>query len=329
MTQHTHLNLIKIYFKYTLPLIFIFILILSSLAKADTLTDALTGNTSPKASTSSKTITKDTSIQDDSKIKDRIQSIYSKIDGLQKISVSVNSGVVELAGEVNSATIESRAVELAGQVESVVDVQNTLAVNRDLEVRLNSTWQKLLTNVQQTVANLPLFLVALLVIIIFWMLGGFISRRDTLFQRITPNQFIALLLGQITHLIFIIIGIILALSILDATALLGTILGAASIIGLAVSFAVRDTVENFIASIMLSLRKPFEVKDYIDINGQMGNVVKLTSRATILLSSDGNHIRIPNSMVFKSIIINYTRHPERRFVFDVGVDTEARLSHGT
>lgn len=55
------------------------------------------------------------------------------------------------------------------------------------------------------------------------------------------------------------------------------------------------------------------------IDGHEGKVIRLTSRATIILSFDGNHIRIPNATVFKSTVINYTRNPERRFGFDIGV----------
>jgi small-conductance mechanosensitive channel len=38
------------------------------------------------------------------------------------------------------------------------------------------------------------------------------------------------------------------------------------------------------------------------------------------MTLDGNHLRIPNSTVFKAVILNYTRNPERRFQFDLGVD---------
>ncbi|MEZ5537828.1 MAG: mechanosensitive ion channel [Thiolinea sp.] len=72
-------------------------------------------------------------------------------------------------------------------------------------------------------------------------------------------------------------------------------------------------MENYIASILLSLRNPFQVNDFVSIDGHDGNVLRLTSRATILISPDGNHIRIPNATVFKAVITNFTRHPERRF----------------
>jgi small-conductance mechanosensitive channel len=106
---------------------------------------------------------------------------------------------------------------------------------------------------------------------------------------------------------------------------LSTILGAAGIIGLALGFAVKDTVENFIASVMLSIRQPFRPNDTVEINGDQGKVIRLTSRATILLSFDGNHIRIPNSTVFKSRIINYSQHAERRFMFSLMIDRNADL----
>ena len=121
-------------------------------------------------------------------------------------------------------------------------------------------------------------------------------------------------------------GLVVALDILGATALLSGILGAAGIVGLAIGFAVRDTVENFIASVMLSIRQPFRPNDTVEIEGDTGKVIRLTSRATILLSFDGNHIRIPNATVFKSRIVNYTRNAERRFTFALTVAPDADLA---
>jgi small conductance mechanosensitive channel len=77
---------------------------------------------------------------------------------------------------------------------------------------------------------------------------------------------------------------------------------------------------------MLSIRQPFRPNDTIEIEGDIGKVIRLTSRATILLSYDGNHIRIPNSTVFKSRIVNYSRNAERRFTFELGVAPEADLA---
>ncbi len=134
-----------------------------------------------------------------------------------------------------------------------------------------------------------------------------------------PNVFLAELIGTFIRFGFIIVGLVVGLEILGATALLGAVLGGAGVLGIALGFAVRDTVDNYVSSLMLSLRQPFRANDHVVIEGHEGRVVRLTSRATILMTMDGNHLRIPNSTVFKAVILNFTRNPERRFEFDLGI----------
>lgn len=306
-------------------LVFVLLLVTAPVS-ADQLSDLLGGTKTPEAPPAGeKVISATGSPAEDKKIRLRLRQIFSELDALRAVEIDVSSGIVTLKGQIDSGTTETKALQLARQVDGVVEVQNELLVNRDLEQRLRATQGKIQALAKELAAGLPLFLLALLVLGLFWLLGAWTSRRQAFFQRFAPNPFIAGLLGQITHLGLVILGLILALVLLDATSLISTILGAAGIIGLAVGFAVRDTVENYLASILLSLRNPFEVNDLVTIEGYEGNIVRLTSRATILISPDGNHIRIPNAVVFKAIITNYTRHPDRRFQFDVGVATEHDL----
>jgi small-conductance mechanosensitive channel len=308
----------------------IFVLLLAFLLaaslQADQLTDLLTGKPSAtQETTTDKAINVDSSKQSDAKINKRLREIYNELDDLKNIGTEVNNGVVTLGGEINSAKSEETALKLAKQIDGVVAVENNMEVTRAIDQRLGSIWIKYQKLFRQAVASIPLLLIAITTFVLFWLFGGWVSNRNRLLQKIAPNRFIANLLGQVLHLVFIIIGLVLALSLLDATSLLSTILGAAGIVGLAVGFAVRDTVENYIASILLSLRNPFEVNDLVDIDGNLGNVARLTTRATILISPDGNHVRLPNSLVFKAVIVNYTRNPQRRFQFDIGVDSAQDL----
>ena len=95
------------------------------------------------------------------------------------------------------------------------------------------------------------------------IIGFAIARMRQPWNRIAPNAFIAELYRQLVRLMFIVGALVIALDVMNATALLSTILGAAGIIGLALGFAVRDTVENFIASIMLSIHQPFRPNDTV------------------------------------------------------------------
>jgi len=258
----------------------------------------------------------------DDAIAERLNEIFSEIDDLQGVTVSVTSGVVELSGETMTNEASERAVRLANRVEGVVAVENQILRDVSVSTRVTPTFGALEAKLQSFVRGLPLLALALGVFLLILLVGWFVSRRDRLWQAMTPNRFVADLVSTGIFAAFFIIAVVTALTLLDATALLGTLLGAAGVFGLAIGFAVKDTIENYIASIMLSVRQPFRPNDHVLIDGNEGRVIRLTSRATVLMTLQGNHLRIPNSAVFKANILNYTRNPERRFDFGLGIDPE-------
>ncbi|MEL7211767.1 MAG: mechanosensitive ion channel family protein [Pseudomonadota bacterium] len=272
------------------------------------------------------TITVEDSAGQDAAIATRIRGILSELDGFEDVTVSVSNGIVTLRGTTLDAVSANRLNELAGRVEGVVAIRNEVVETTDVVERLNPAVERFQSRMTQLIAFVPLALVALLAFLVVLIAGILLARMRQPWDRLAPNKFIANIYRQLVRLAFMIGGLVVALDILNATALLSTILGAAGIVGLAIGFAVRDTVENFIASIMLSIRQPFRPNDTVEIEGDIGKVIRLTSRATILLSFDGNHIHIPNATVFKSRIVNYTRNDERRFLFDLGIAPDADLA---
>lgn len=266
-------------------------------------------------------------LRQDRAIAQRIRDILLELDGYENVTVDVNAGVVTITGRVAEPERIRRLDELVSRVEGVVTIENDVEETTDLSERLDPAFERFQRRLVQLVASLPILLVGIGGGLAVFLVGVFIARRKQPWNRLAPNSFIADIYRQLLRGAFFVAGVVVALDIIGATALLSTILGAAGIVGLAIGFAVRDTVENFIASIMLSIRQPFRPNDLVEIEGDKGKVIRLTSRATILLSLDGNHIRIPNSTVFKSRIVNYSRNDERRFQFDIGIDPEADLSN--
>jgi len=262
----------------------------------------------------------------DAAIANRIRAILREIGGYDDVTVSVMSGIVTLRGTVLDAVSAHRLNQIVSRIAGVVAIRNEVQETTDVVRRLDPALDRFYDRTSQAVAYLPLFGVALLAFMVVVTIGVLLARMTQPWDRLAPNAFIADIYRQVVRLAFGVAGMVVALDILNATALLGTILGAAGIIGLALGFAVKDTVENFIASVMLSVRQPFRPNDAVEINGDEGKVIRLTSRATILLSWDGNHIRIPNATVFKSRIVNYTRNAERRFLFDLGLAPDADLA---
>ena len=258
--------------------------------------------------------------QKDNDIRQRIQGIFSEIEGLQAVNVSVTQGVVTLTGETPNEKKAQQAINLTNRLTDVVTVEDRIDRTLDVQDNVTTVYQGLKAQAKNLVKALPLLLVGIVLFALVTWFGSWLSNRKKMWQRLTPNPFVAELLSQTVKVIFIIFGLILALSLIGAETILGTLLGGAGVIGIAVGFAVKDTIENYIASLMLSIRQPFRARDHILINNQEGIVVRLTSRATILMTLDGNQLRIPNAEVFKATILNYTKNPERRFTFELGVD---------
>ena len=258
--------------------------------------------------------------QKDQDIRQRIDGIFSEIEGLQAVTVSVTQGVVSLAGETANEKKAQQAINLTNRLTDVVTVEDKITRTLDVQDNVTTVYQSLRNQTRNLLKAMPLILVGIVIFAIVSWFGSWLSNRKKFWQRLTPNPFIAELLSQTVKVIFIIFGLILALSLVGAETLLGTLLGGAGVIGIAVGFAVKDSIENYIASLLLSIRQPFRARDHIVINSKEGIVVRLTSRATILMTLDGNQLRIPNAEVFKATILNYTKNPERRFTFELGVD---------
>ena len=168
-------------------------------------------------------------------------------------------------------------------------------------------------------------MLALLVVWVGWKLGAWLSRRAAIERLSRRNPFLRELARTTTRWVSTAIALLIALEILDATAVVGAMLGTAGVIGIALGFAFKETLENYLAGVLMSLRQPFAPHDLVVIDGQEGTVMSLTSRATILMTPDGNHLRLPNALVFRSVMLNYTRNPSRRFEFDVGVGVQEDL----
>jgi len=223
---------------------------------------------------------------------------------------------VERVGDATPGLVARHAEVLAAERDVVADA-------REDHLRVGILQHE--TGAAARVGRLPLFGVALVVFAAFLGLARLVTAWEGPYRRLARNGFARDLLRQAVRLVIAGAGLVLALEILDATTVVAAAAGLAGLATLALSLAFRDLAENYIASVLLSIRQPFLPHDHVLIAGHEGRVVRLTSRATVLIDLAGNHVRIPNSMVFKSVIVNYTRNPVRRFDFTVGVSPQSDL----
>ena len=261
----------------------------------------------------------------DAAIRERLEGIFHVVEELDSLEIDVEAGVVTLSGRVADDKVREQALALVKRTEGVVMTIDRFEETAEVGAQLSPALAKLKEVGHKLLVKSPLIVLALIVCGLFWSLGAFLYRRESWYDRLKMSSLAKTLVRRIVKLAVTVIGIVLALEILDATAIVGAVLGAAGLVGLAIGFAFKNIMENYLSGILLSTRNPFEIGDVIEINGKTGKVAVLTARDTVLLTPDGNHLRIPNSVVINSELLNYSRNPRRRFEFSVGVSVDLDL----
>ncbi|TVR64702.1 MAG: mechanosensitive ion channel family protein [Gemmatimonadales bacterium] len=258
---------------------------------------------------------------------EQLQAIYRRMPGLQEMEVEREGVVLELRGRALSVEDRDAAIRYAREVIPgvvFVDVRG-LVVETDLRRRLHPAMERTREKGMAFLRFVPSLLLGILVVAGGAVFGSWVSRRSLPFRRGDANPFVENLIRQAVRIGVLLLALVVALDLMGIAALVGAVLGAAGVLGIAVGFAFRDIVENYLAGILLSIRQPFAVRDHVRLAGEEGRIVRLTGRETVLMTSDGNHVQIPNATVFKAVITNLTRNPRRRIVFTVGVAPDEEL----
>lgn len=250
------------------------------------------------------------------------------VDGLEDVTATVHDQVARLDGEVVEPEKREVAEQVATQQPGIEAVENRVRISTRLSDRLQVAVRQIGDKLLRLIAAAPLLVVALIVFLAALWLGRFVAGRVHLRRLHQRNPYIDSLLGRVLQWLIVFGGLLMALDLLGATTLVGAALGSAGVVGLVMGFAFKDIAENYVAGILLSLRKPFAPGDHVLIENREGKVVALTSRATVLMTLDGNQLTLPNAMVFKSVMLNYSQNPLRRFDFTVvlGIKDSIRQS---
>ncbi|MBD2593594.1 mechanosensitive ion channel family protein [Nostoc spongiaeforme FACHB-130] len=189
-----------------------------------------------------------------------------------------------------------------------------------MNAEISAAWDKVQSMIDGFIALLPNMVLALIVFILFLVVA---SRVKALVKRLTRNRRYArnlgLVLGRLAQGIIILIGLFIALSIVIPTFKAGDLVQLLGISGVAIGFAFRDILQNFLAGILILLTEPFQIDDQIVFKGFEGTVENIETRATTIRTYDGRRIVIPNSELFTNSVTVNTAFENRRLQYDVGI----------
>lgn len=263
----------------------------------------------------------------DEAIQRRIARILNATGWYGDVAVVVDEGIVFLDGVTALEERQQWARDVARRTEDVVAVVNRIEVREEVNWDLAPVLAEVERLARKLVVALPLVLLAVLILPLTWWLSSALTGaiRRLLAPRV-DQDFLRDLIARAIAIPVFLVGVYIVLQIAGLTGLAVSLLGGAGIIGIVLGFAFRDIAENFLASLFLSLRRPFQQGDVIAVADHEGVVQTMNTRSTILLTIDGNHVQIPNATVFKSTIVNYTAAPARRVTAEVGIGYDASIA---
>ena len=184
---------------------------------------------------------------------------------------------------------------------------------------LKTVWQQLLSMVKGTIELLPNILIAILVFILFWFIAKFSRRLIRNFTKRKKSRNLGLVLARLSQGLIILIGAFIALAIIVPSFKPGDLIQLLGVSGVAIGFAFRDILQNFLAGILILITEPFVIDDQIVFGDFEGTVEHIQTRATTIRTYDGSRIVIPNAELFTNSVKVNTAFDKRRLQYDIGI----------
>jgi small-conductance mechanosensitive channel len=247
--------------------------------------------------------------------------------------------VITVAGVPVVTVTETDAQENITTVD-VLSAQWAQALDRALQrarERRLSAWGRFPAEVQAAVETafarlgesaitiIPRALAALLVISAFWVVATAVRwLMRALFCRIIEDRTMENLLKQVAYYTVWALGLLVAADALGFTP--QTVVTGLGLTGLALGFALKDMLSNFVSGILILTLRPFELGDQIVVGDTEGSVERIDLRATQIRTYDGRVVLVPNAHLLTSRVINNTAAPVRRGSVEVclGYGTDLR-----
>lgn len=245
----------------------------------------------------------------------RITPTETEDDGLQ-ISVAGRPLLVvwPADAEANGQPIDHLARDWA----ALIDRALATAVQRR-----ESDRGRFLTSVQSSVETafarllesainiIPRVLAALLVLLLFWGLATAVrALMRKLVSRLANDLTVENLVRQVSYYAVWLLGIIVAASAFGLEP--GTLATGLGLTSLALGFALKDILSNFVSGLLILTLRPFQLGDQIIIGETEGSVERIELRATQIRTYDGRRVLVPNAETFTSRVTNNTAAPVRR-----------------
>ena len=215
-------------------------------------------------------------------------------------------------GSTEASEAEAAVVE---DVPGVVDADPAAIVERV------DAW------VDTAVRMVPNLVVAIVLVLLAWGVGAVAKRVVYRMSDRAERHDLGLVLGGFVKGGIILAGAALAMTVLAPSLGIGDLVASLGIGSVAIGFAFKDILQNWLAGLLILIRQPFHIGDQIVVGNHEGTVEHIETRATLIRTYDGQQIVIPNADVYTNAVTVRTERDTRRSQYDVGVGYSSDLQH--
>lgn len=159
-----------------------------------------------------------------------------------------------------------------------------------------------------------------------WVANGVNGLVKRVMKKAGVDEILISFIGNILYFALLVVVVIAALDRVGINT--SSVLAIFAAAGLAVGLAMKDSLSNFAAGVMLVLFKPFKAGDYIEAAGTGGVVEKLRIFNTVMRTGDNREITVPNSQIYSGTIVNFSARDTRRIdlMFGIGYGDDIPLA---
>ena len=198
--------------------------------------------------------------------------------------------------------------------------------NFDLSESIKGIWVKLASWLDALILNLPNFILAAVIFVIFIFIAKYAAKlADKLLRRKGSQDSIRQITTKVVKVLIILLGFFVALGLLNLDKVLTSVLAGAGVVGLAIGLALQGTLSNTFSGVILSFLPELQIGDWVETNGYAGEVVEINLRNIVVKESDNNYVMIPNSKIVEEPFKNFTRTARSRVMVNCGVGYSSDL----
>ena len=196
-----------------------------------------------------------------------------------------------------------------------------IAADKTGEIDLNPSLalEKIDSWVDGFVATLPNLVVSIVLFLLFIFVASLVKKAILKTATSRGRANLGEVMGGFIKAAIILFGGLIAATIVVPSLKPGDLVAGLGVSSVAIGFAFKDILQNWLAGLLILIRQPFEIGDQIDVNGYEGTVAHIETRATIINTYDGQRAVIPNSDIYTNAVLVKTGNEKRRSQYDIGI----------